>query len=95
MHHGAVMRNDDDATAKGVVHDAVLRVIGFTIVQGDLYDVAPGRDGEWNISNFVTELEGWLARERRVVEMQTGRPLLRAYFVRIADKKVAEVLVPR
>ena len=95
MHHGAVMRNDDDATAKGVVHDSVLRVVGFTIVQGDLYDAAPERDGEWNISRFVQKLEEWLARERRVVEMRTGRPLVRAYFVRIADKKVAEVLVPR
>ena len=70
---------------QGVVHDSVLRVVGFTIVQGDLYDAAPERDGEWNISRFVQKLEEWLARERRVVEMRTGRPLVRAYFVRIAD----------
>ena len=79
-----------------VVHDAVLRVIGFTLIQGDLLRHAPSsKTGEWDIATFVLRLQQWLQAEERLVEAHTGLLLVAAYFVRVDDaNRVTEVMLP-
>ena len=127
-HHGAVMPAFADGTDGGgaatVVHDAVLRVIAFTLVQGDLIDALPpaaetgrslavvtsskeaeakveaeaddkGQEARcWNVRPFLQRLEGFLQREQRLIERHSGRPLTRAFFVKIdlETGKVVSVL---
>lgn len=79
-----------------VVHDAVLRVIGFTLVQGDLLRYAPSsKTGEWDIAAFLLRLELWLQAKKRLVEAHTGLPLVAAFFVRVDDdNRVTNVMLP-
>ena len=47
----------------------------------------------WDAEAFVRRLETWLQRERRIVEIESAQPLLRALFVRLDEReRVAEVL---
>ena len=42
---------------------------------------------------FVAKVERWLAREQRIIEIASGEPLVRAYFVRLGDDdRIVEVL---
>jgi hypothetical protein len=71
-----------------------MRVIGFTLMHGDLESAY--KEGRWDMKTMLRLLEGWLVQERRLVEMHSGMPLLRAYFVRIDPKnenRIVEVLV--
>jgi hypothetical protein len=70
-----------------------MRVVGFTLMHGELESAY--KEGHWDIKTMLRLLEEWLVRERRLVEVHTGLPLLRAYFVRIDPKdenRVVEVL---
>lgn len=69
------------------MHDSVLRVLGFTLVHGglvDAFDIASPE--EENVRRLLPRLERWLRTERRLVETASGRPLERAYWVRINEK---------
>ena len=102
-HHGAVSRDDGGVVGGGgeeVVHDCVMRVIGFTLLHRDLRSTVPTKGGgekcEWDTKGFVRALQDVLIREGRVFETATGRPLVRAHFVRMesaTSKTVAEVIV--
>ena len=102
-HHGAVSRDDGGVvggSGEEVVHDCVMRVIGFTLLHRDLRSTVPARGGgeerEWDTEGFVRALQDVLIREGRVFETTTGRPLVRAHFVRMesaTSKTVAEVIV--
>ena len=79
------------------VHDCVLRVIGFTILQDGLIQGIPkvGYDGKmyWDIEQFLKLLQHFLESKRRLFETQSGQPLVKAFFVRIDSQgKVAKVL---
>ena len=69
------------------VHDAVLRVIAFTVMQARTHH--PRR-------RDATRAADWLEREQRMVETATGLPLRGAYFVRVSNGKdsgrIAKVL---
>ena len=45
------------------------------------------------VEPLLARIERWLQAERRLVERSTGEPLARAYFVRVAGGRVAEVLM--
>ena len=84
-----------------VVHDGWEQVIGETLVMSELlpafdFDAMaqPGwAESEWP-GRLVTAVERWLVQHRRLVVIATGKPLLRAYFVRMADadNRVIEVI---
>mgnify|MGYP007078150395 CR=1 FL=1 len=69
------------------LHDSILRVLGFTLVHGGLIDAfniaAPEED---NVRHYLPRLECWLQGERRLLETASGRPLERAYWVRVNEK---------
>lgn len=80
-----------------VVHDALTRVIGFTLAHGDLASAALTirenvSSGTWDMRVFLQRLQSWLASDRRLIEMHSGRALTRAFFVRISRGRVADVL---
>jgi hypothetical protein len=61
LHHGGVA-SDLSAGAAEVfaVHDAVMRVIGFTQVHQDLLEVCPAKRSAveaWDVSRFVSRLQ--------------------------------------
>ena len=67
------------------VHDAVLRVVGFTLLQGQ-GELAPPTSGDkCDVERFVQGLNGWLKEEGggRLLEAATGMPLRYDAFVRI------------
>ena len=70
-----------------VLHDVLTRAIGFTLAQGDLADgalaIRQNSQGCWDVSQFVTKLNAWLQKDRRLIEMHSGRELLQATFVKI------------
>ena len=41
---------------------------------------------EWNIKLFCNAASLWLEREKRLIEMSTGEPLINTAFVEINDK---------
>ena len=75
------------------VHDAVLRVIAFTVVRAGLHPLLTQGAA---IPLVLSELTDWLEREQRMVETATGLPLRGAYFVRVSNGKdsgrIAKVL---
>ena len=98
IHHGAVLPALKTGSANAAVHDCVLRVIGFTILQGDLKDVSPkigckGAD-DWNMNKFLQRLQTFLESEKRLFETQSASILVKAMLVRIDIKSgiVLEVL---
>ena len=105
VHHGALVDSlpaDNKCQrerAQGVVvlHDAVLRVIGFTLLQDSLLQAIPPNASpqDWEIRSFLNCVESWLETEQRMVERHTGDLLSKAYFVRIDVKRnvVQEVLM--
>ena len=96
VYHGMIIKNinnsdSDDGNIQ--VHDAVLRLIGFTLLQGgdELLQYCPKpiatKTGkEWNIKLFCNAASLWLEREKRLIEMSTGEPLINTAFVEINDK---------
>ena len=126
MHHGGSGAFGMGAAASGpVMHDSIMRVLGFTLVHAGLTDAlddsveeepteeepravasrtraasrtaASGELGSSErrvVKRLLQRLEEWLSRERRLLESATGRPLARAFFVRLdGEQKVAEVLL--
>ena len=97
VHHGAVTPHVKARAPGGVVHDVVLRAVGFTILHGELQAAAP-RSGavpeDWDVARFVRRLQRFLRDSGRLVEARTGHPLRRAFFVRVDPSTlvVAEVL---
>ena len=99
--HGFVGRTNAAHAARQtgaeVAHDAVLRTIGFTLLQGGdaLLSACPhptSGDG-WCVGEYCKALGQWLRRERRLTEVHSGRPLLNVAFVDIgSDGCVDEVL---
>lgn len=108
LHHGAISLSADSAGVVGIasVYDVVLRVIGFTLLQGDLVSAIPStswpcvetcleHEAEvqtygWHVSWFLIVLERWL-KTNRMIEKTSGLPLSKAYFVKI-DAKANRVL---
>lgn len=105
VHHGALVDSLPavDKRVGGhevtVLHDAVLRVVGFTLLQDSLLQAIPPhtctRPQDWDIRTFLNCLESWLETEQRMVERHTGHTLTKAYLVRIDVKRnvVLEVLM--
>ena len=67
LHHGGVA-SDLSAGAAEVfaVHDAVMRVIGFTQVHQDLLEVCPAKRSAvetWDVGRFVSRLQRLLQQE--------------------------------
>ena len=88
VHHGAVMQKPPttEDNEKGVVHDCVLRVIAFTLLQPDLLGVVPARDGSWDMVAFLERLRRFLSESHRMIETHSGQPLINAFLVRIDSK---------
>ena len=83
------------------MHDSILRATGFTLLHDNLVDAfdlpadAAREAAELEMMRrLLMRLERWLARERRLLEASSARPLERAYFVLLdGDKtRVAKVL---
>ena len=98
LHHGGSGAFGMGSSHEGdAVHDGVLRAMGYTLVHGGLvraFDL-PGSGGEEAMLRaLLRALEQWMARERRLLETASGRPLARAFHVRIdADGRVEKVLL--
>lgn len=85
VHHGATGARGSD-----VVHDAVLRVIGFTLLQGNWPPACVADSGEWDTPLFVRGLEGWLQRDCRMIEASSGEAAARAFLVQIDEEGVVQ-----
>ena len=87
---------DDSSANDFVVHDTVMRVIGFTLlVNTELAEALPqSKNGKMNMVSFLTTLEKYLVSSHRLLEGATGKVLTRAFFVRIdpVTQTVVEVL---
>lgn len=86
-----------------VLHDAMLRLIGFTLLHVDALEPLLERSDAPYIESldpFIAEpaallraIEEWLGRDRRLIESSSGSPLLRAALVRVdGDGRVTEVV---
>mmetsp|Transcript_61704 Transcript_61704/g.145887 ORF Transcript_61704/g.145887 Transcript_61704/m.145887 type:complete len:182 (-) Transcript_61704:38-583(-) len=90
LHHGLL---DARKPPKGrsVVHDSVLRVIGFTLLHGDEAVCSAARTLSHQdtraITRYLVELGRWLKQEKRFVDL-TGEPLVRCAFVETTEDKV-------
>lgn len=98
LHHGELPSSKEMETMEPLLHDAVLRVLGFTMVQGSIPLVEAILALKGDVDNATTTLVcrvgAWLSLERRLVEVHTGEPLSHVYFVRIDQEgRVAEVLI--
>jgi hypothetical protein len=71
-----------------VLHDVLTRVIGFTTCQGHLEAAAltlkrdPSNPSGWHVTPFIEQVQRWLVSEKRLIELHSGSPLVRALFVR-------------
>jgi len=85
-------RPSPPASSRAVVHDAILRTVGFTLFAQDCiyYTVRH----PWEPKELILSTETYL-RSKRLVEVETGRALRRAFFVRVSKdgSTVKEVLV--
>eukprot|EP00927_Polykrikos_kofoidii_P063495 TRINITY_DN58328_c0_g1_i1.p1 TRINITY_DN58328_c0_g1~~TRINITY_DN58328_c0_g1_i1.p1 ORF type:complete len:430 (-),score=54.16 TRINITY_DN58328_c0_g1_i1:42-1331(-) len=81
-------------TSSFAVHDAVLRVIGFTLLQpSDGEALQVWKSDDCDVPVFIERLQDWLASEERLFEASSGEPLVVATFVRLdSDGRVADVL---
>ena len=96
LHHGEVANGEDD-----FVHDCVLRIIGFTLLQGDtpiLQAVHELEKDDLQIpgpatSRFLHRLWALLNLDQRLVETHTGADLTHVNLVKIDDSlRISEVL---
>jgi hypothetical protein len=78
------------------VYDCFRRAIDLTGLNTELADAVPKSGNtkkEWDVNRFVTTLQQFLASKKRLFETQSGRPLVKAFFVRIDSKgNVSKVL---
>jgi hypothetical protein len=106
MHQGDHRRDDEGNCEKNVteavVHDAVMRTIGFTLVQGgdsfvdvfrNMKEDTPS-DSSLAVETLVHRTWAWLSVERRLFDAHTGELLTCAFFVRIDSSSgtIIEVL---
>ena len=68
-----------------VVHDGVLRVLTHTFCSSHAA-LELLKSPNWKAADLVATLTEWLARERRQIEAATGRPLMKAWIVRVDEK---------
>lgn len=87
---GGPPRPTPSPTAR-VVHDAVLRVVGFTVAADEGVSALLER-ADWAPRELCRRVETFLETGRRCVEADTGRCLRRAFFVRVDAKNGREVL---
>lgn len=98
VHHGLAQEaaDDESAGAPAVVHDAVLRILGFTLlhdVPGLRAPLEASAGAALDVRAVAWAVRGWLVRERRLIERRSGQPLLQAAFVRVGeDGRVVERL---
>jgi hypothetical protein len=96
LHHGEVIEGKED-----VVHDCVLRTIGFTIMQGNeaVMEAVRALEHDPDIDGVATQTLlhrtwAWLTLDRRLVEAHTGEDLTHVYLVRIDESmRVSDVIV--
>jgi hypothetical protein len=100
LHHGQVVvekKHEDDF----VVHDCVLRTIGFTMIQGGepVMEAARELENDSTVDGAATQMLlhrtwAWLTLDRRLVESHTGEDLTHVYLVRIDESmRVTDVLL--
>ena len=89
-----------------VVHDCVLRLVGYTLAHATpVFGAGGGRDDGWLAGEgaapgtatqlFLARTDAWLRDERRLVERSTGAPLRHSALVRVggeAPVRVVEVV---
>jgi len=90
-----MMRSSTSPKA-AAVYSAWDLCLGETTVQNDILEAldfgAMEQDG-WCAAAFVQSVEAWLVRSQRLLELGSGRPLVRAFFVELAeDGTVSRVL---
>ena len=92
LHQGDGARGLSDE----VVHDCVLRVIGFTHLHSILLTAVPQSTEtatDKSMIRFIEVLTRFLNSERRLFESQTGLPLTQAWFVELdSNGRIANVL---
>lgn len=90
------MRGATPARPGGVVYDAWDLCLGETTLQLDILDALDFKmmvQPDWDATGFTHTVEAWLRGSTRLVEISSGRPLLRAYFVSVtAEGIVTDVL---
>eukprot|EP00591_Stephanopyxis_turris_P011149 CAMPEP_0195519210 /NCGR_PEP_ID=MMETSP0794_2-20130614/14517_1 /TAXON_ID=515487 /ORGANISM="Stephanopyxis turris, Strain CCMP 815" /LENGTH=202 /DNA_ID=CAMNT_0040648331 /DNA_START=780 /DNA_END=1385 /DNA_ORIENTATION=- len=96
LYHGEMPVSGEEK----VVHDCVLRSIGFTMVQGGpsmiraAQALQPGQTSGLAVKAFLRQIQFWLMSERRLFEGRSGELLTHAYLVRIDDKhRVTKILM--
>jgi hypothetical protein len=107
LHHGetaVVAKRSKGDEQEPVVHDCVLRTIGFTMVQGGGPVVEAVRALEDDACDpnaldpatrtLLHRTWAWLTMDRRLVEAHTGEDLTHVYYVRIDESmRVLDVLI--
>ena len=95
LHHGGSGGFGMGVDARGAsVHDAILRVLSFTLVHADLTDAfddpRSGSSEAEMIQRLLGRIEAWLMRARRLFESSSQLPLTTAFFVRIDEAGAVE-----
>ena len=86
-----------------IVHDSWEQVVGETLVMSELlpaFDFEAMAKPDWKESAWpkrvASAVQAWLERDRRLIVVSTGKPLLRAYFVELhATKDVVVRVISR
>ena len=99
--NGAVTRSATIREPVPLVHDGVMRALGFTVVQSaEIRDAISCRvdlpEERWR-AKLLRAVGSWLARERRLHEVSSGQPLMCAAWVRVGGgdgepSRIEEVL---
>lgn len=76
------------AAGLGAAHDAWNLCVGETTLQNEILEAIDfedmAREG-WDATGLVRAIETWLRRDQRLIEVHTGTPLVRAFFVEMAN----------
>jgi hypothetical protein len=100
LHQGETIRSSSDDD-ENVVHDCVMRTIGFTVVQGNepLLEAVHALQYNQEVGGAATRALlhrtwAWLTLEKRLVEAHTGEDLTHVYFVRVdKNMRITEILL--
>jgi hypothetical protein len=86
--------------ANGCVYDGWEQCVGETLVFSSILR-AVQQEGErmaspaWDATSFIGAVNAWLRSDRPLEEVYSGRPVIRAFYVEVADGKDGDLVVSK